>query len=95
MALPGLEAHIQPLLAQISAIAIVDLIRQAIAQPPCVFLEIAPRQVDPALSRRRGQIDHDNCPVLAVVPAPSHEILEARVIGPPGTAAQAPVAFVK
>src|SRR5215469_13798182 len=95
MALPGFEAYIQPLPAHVNAIAIVDRIRQAIAKPPCVVPEIAPRQVDSALSWLVGQIDDDDRPLLTLFPTPGHETLEARIIGPAGATAQAPGAFVK
>src|SRR5215468_2718000 len=95
MALPGFEVYIQPLLVQLEAVANVDLAGQAIAQVPCGFLQIVPRQMNPPLRRRAAQIDDDDRAVLTVFPAPGHQIPEARVVVPPGTLAQSPFAVVK
>src|SRR5215468_9079860 len=95
MALPGFEVYIQPLLVQLEAVANVDLAGQAIAQVPCGFLQIVPRQMNPPLRRRAAQIDDDDRAVLTVFPTPGHQIPEARVVVPPGTLAQSPFAVVK
>src|SRR5215831_17683018 len=51
--------------------------------------------MNPALRRRTAQINGDDRPVITLRPTPGRQILEARVVVPPGTSAQSPFAVVK
>src|SRR5262245_55563008 len=87
---PGVERDEQPV-AQVVAVALVDLVRARVLEPPRAAAQVVPRQRDVARRGGVAEVHDDELARAVVAPAPDDEALPGVVAPPPAAVAELPL----
>src|SRR5262249_23870925 len=91
---PRAEFHVEAGRKHFISVTFVGRTRHVIQRPRCAA-SVGPPDLNLGLRGSIAEIDHDQVTLVILYPAPGKKVLEARVVGPARSLAQAPLSFAK
>lgn len=92
---PGSQLHVQSGSLHLIPVPVIGCARKGVTQAPGSPSYVCPGCLYATLNGAVAEIDYNEISIVILQPAPRHQVLKARIVGPARTLAETPLTIMK